>query len=129
MFPNRIKRVEKEVLRVLSDLLRDLKDPRIGSATLTDVSISKDLRSATVFVSTLRPDELTPSLEGLNRAAGVLAHGLGDELDLRRIPRLQFVHDPSLAHGAKIDAILAQALAEDEAAAALRSAEGGTDSD
>jgi len=112
MFPNRIKRVEREVHRVLVDLLREVKDPRVVSATITDVKISKDLRSATVFVSTLDASTLLTALEGLQRAAGMLSHRLGDELDLRRIPRLQFVHDPSLAQGARIDAILASVLPE-----------------
>lgn len=120
MFPNRIKRVEREVLRVLVDLLREVKDPRVQDATLTDVTISKDLRTATVFVSTLRPENLDTVIAGLQHASGMLAHRLGAELDLRRIPRLTFAHDPSLAHGAKIDAILAAALAHDAAVAANR---------
>lgn len=116
MFPNRIKRVEREVHRVLVDLLREVKDPRVVSATITDVKISRDLRSATVFVSTLDASTLSTALEGLQRAAGMLSHRLGDELDLRRIPRLQFVHDPSLAQGARIDAILASVLPDAEEA-------------
>lgn len=120
MFPNRIKRVEREVLRVLVDLLREVKDPRVQDATLTDVTISKDLRTATVYVSTLRPENLDTVIAGLQHASGMLAHRLGAELDLRRIPRLTFMHDTSLAQGAKIDAILAAALAHDAAVAANR---------
>lgn len=122
MFPNRIKRVEREVQRTLADILRELKDPRLEGITITGVEISKDLRQGRVLISALRTETLPGALTALESAAGVIGRLLGQELDLRRIPRFTFLHDPSLAHGAKIDALLASVLpAEQELSAATGS--------
>jgi len=118
MFPERIKRVEREIQRVLADVLRDLKDPRLAGVNITAVEVSKDLRTGRVFISTLKDEELPGALDALQRAAGRIGHALGDELDLRRIPKLSFLHDPTLANAAKIDALLARVVPkEDEGAA------------
>ena len=110
MFPDRIKRVEREIQRTLSDVLRELKDPRVETVVITGVEVSKDLRTGRVLISTLTDTERVGALEALNKAAGRIGHRLGEELDLRRIPRLSFVYDPTLAHGAHIDALLAKVL-------------------
>lgn len=128
MFPERIKRVEREIQRVLADLLRELKDPRVAAVAITGVEVSKDLRTGKVFVSTLKAEDLTGAIEALQRASGWIGHRLGDELELRRIPKLSFVHDPTLIRAARIDALLAQVVpaespAEDDPSVATEPAE------
>jgi ribosome-binding factor A len=85
----------------LAELIsREVKDPRIGFATVTRVELSPDLQHAHVFVSVLgTPEEQQSSLEGLSSAAGFLRHEIGHRLTLWRVPELAFVLD----HGAEAD--------------------------
>ncbi|MEO7994271.1 MAG: 30S ribosome-binding factor RbfA [bacterium] len=113
MFPDRIKRVEREIQRVLAELLREAKDVRLSEAAVTAVEVTKDLRTAQVLISVLHEEQREATLTALQRAAGHLGHRLGEELDLRRIPKLTFAFDPTLASGARIDAILARVVPAD----------------
>ena len=112
----RTERVGEQIRDVLARLLREeVTDPRIGIVTLTHVDVAPDFSNARVYWSALRrqpsaPDEgLAPDPEtvaGLASAAGFLRRGLARELSLRRTPELHFVHDPSLAEGAHVLALL-----------------------
>jgi ribosome-binding factor A len=112
----RTERVGEQIRDVLARLLREeVTDPRIGIVTLTHVDVAPDFSNARVFWSALRsqpsaPDEgLAPdpaTVAGLASAAGFLRRGLARELSLRRTPELHFVHDPSLAEGAHVLALL-----------------------
>ena len=112
----RTERVGEQIRDVLARLLREeVTDPRIGIVTLTRVDVAPDFSNARVYWSALsqRPsaaDEgVTPdpaTVAGLASAAGFLRRGLARELSLRRTPELHFVHDPSLAEGAHMLALL-----------------------
>ncbi|MFV1951712.1 MAG: 30S ribosome-binding factor RbfA [Nitrospinota bacterium] len=104
----RSKRVGGIVLQEISQiLLRDIKDPRIGFATLTGIEVSDDLKYAKVFVSILgEEDEKTNTLKGLQSASGFIRRELGSRIRLRSIPELIFKIDTSLEHGAYINKIL-----------------------
>lgn len=104
------------MLRALSEFLRfDTKDPGLSDVSLTEVELSKDLSVARVYYSLLNPDaDPTPAADGLKRAAGFLRSKLGAVLKVRHIPELRFVHDDSIAHGAEIARLIADATNTDQ---------------
>lgn len=104
MASNRIGRINEEIRKELSDLLRSVKDPRVSAAmlTITHVDTTSDLRYARVYVSALNSDDDKALLKGLKSAAGWLRRELGSRLTLRYTPELQFFLDDSIAHGAHI---------------------------
>ena len=88
-------------------LTRELKDPRIGFATVTRVEVSGDLHHARVLVSVIgSADEQQGTIEGLSSAAGFIRHEIGHRLALRRAPELTFVLDQGADEGEKIQMIL-----------------------
>lgn len=102
---NRIGRINEEIQRELSDQLRRLKDPRVsqvGMVSITRVDTTSDLRYARVYISALNCDDEKALLKGLKSASGYLRHQLGQAIDLRYTPELQFFMDDSIAHGAHI---------------------------
>ena len=102
--PQRLRRVADQIQRELSDLLRtELKDPRVGMITLTEVEVSPDLAYAKVFFTTLADAESLSRIEtGLDRAAGFLRVQLGKRLRLRVTPEIRFTHDPSVERGMRL---------------------------
>ncbi len=108
MASNRIGRINEEIQRELSALLRTLKDPRVsrGMVTITHVDTTTDLRWCRVFVSVLDKEQEKDVIRGLKSAAGYLRRELGMTMSLRYTPELQFVADDSIEHGAHILEIL-----------------------
>ena len=104
MAGNRIGRINEEIQKELSALLRTLKDPRVqgGMVTVTHVDTTTDLRYAKVFVSVLDKAQEKDVVKGLKSAAGYLRRELGATLRLRYTPELQFVADDSIEYGAHI---------------------------
>ena len=101
---NRIGRINEEIQRELSALLRTVKDPRLqsGLVTVTHVDTTSDLRSAKVYISALNKDQEKDMMKGLKSAAGYLRRELGAALRLRYTPELQFIADDSIQQGAHI---------------------------
>ncbi len=112
---SRNQRLGAQLQRSLSELLRfETKDPGLADVSLTVVELSKDLSVAKVFFSLLHPDDdPKPALEGLERAAGFLRRRLGNELTVRHVPELRFVHDDSVAHGVEISRLIQNATNTD----------------
>ena len=109
MASNRIGRINEEIQRELADQLRRLKDPRVsqvGMVSITRVDTTSDLRYARVYISALNCADEKGLMKGLKSAAGYLRHELGQAIDLRYTPELQFFMDDSIAHGAHILALL-----------------------
>ena len=104
MASNRIGRINEEIQRELSSLLRNLKDPRLqnGLLTITHVDTTSDLRYSRIFVSAFNKDQEKEMIKGLKSASGYLRRELGSRLNLRYTPELQFFADNSIAHGAHI---------------------------
>ena len=104
MASNRIDRINEEIRRELSALLRTLKDPRLqsGLVTITHVDTTSDLRYSRIFVSALNKEEEKDVMKGLRSAAGYLRRELGAGLRLRYTPELQFIADDSIEQGAHI---------------------------
>src|ERR1700754_1003316 len=95
----RMRRVDEAVREVLGDAVsHDLKDPRVGFVTVTEVRTSADLRHARVYVSVFgTPEEQQATLEGLASAHGLLQSRIAGELRLKRTPALTFVLDDTAA--------------------------------
>jgi len=111
----RTERLGHQIRVELAELIsRQVKDPRIGFATVTRVELTADLHHARVFVSVLgNPEEQKNNIEGLSSAAGFLRHEIGHRLALRRAPELSFILDHGVEAGEKIE-ILLQQLHEEE---------------
>jgi ribosome-binding factor A len=108
----RMRRVDEAVREVLSDALgqEDLKDPRIGFVTVTDVKTSADLRHARVYVSVLgSTEERDRTLDGLRSAHGILQRRVADELRLKRTPALEFTFDDTAERAERIERLLRDA--------------------
>ena len=113
-FP-RAKRVGQQIQRALSELIRrELRDPRLGMITLTDVRMSPDLSYAKVYYSVLGAD---PHLaqQILTQAADILRGPLGRALGIRHSPELRFVPDELIESGARLSALINQAVKDDVA--------------
>ena len=90
-------------------LLNDIKDPRIGFVTVTDVEMTGDLREAKIFVSIMGGDEqVKNSLEGLQSALGFIRREIGKRIRLRFTPEISFALDTSLDYGDHIQKLLLQ---------------------
>jgi ribosome-binding factor A len=116
MTSGRMRRVDEAVRQVIGDVVAgDLKDPRVGFVTVTDVRTSADLRHARVYVSVLgadggasTPDEREASLSGLRSAHGYLQGRLAGELRLKRTPTLEFIYDETTDRAMRVDELIAQ---------------------
>jgi ribosome-binding factor A len=91
----------------------DLKDPRVGFVTVTDVKTSADLRHARVYVSVLgeggrpsEPEQREATLEGLRSAHGFLQARVAGELRLKRTPALEFHYDDTTDRALRVDALI-----------------------
>jgi ribosome-binding factor A len=111
----RSRRVAQQIQRALSELLRrEVRDPRLGMVTLTEVRVSNDLSHARVYYSVLGA-EREQAQEVLDAAADLLRGPLGRALRLRHSPELRFVPDELIEGGARMSALIKQAVRDDEA--------------
>jgi ribosome-binding factor A len=104
----RLQRVNQLIREEISHLIqRELKDPRLGFVTVTEVDVAKDLRTAKVYVSVLGSDsQWQSSLQALESARGYIRSWLLPRLRLRSVPHLTFHPDRSMAHAAHIQTVL-----------------------
>ncbi|MBB6091910.1 ribosome-binding factor A [Povalibacter uvarum] len=113
-FP-RHRRVAQQIQRALSDLIRrEIRDPRLGMLTLTEVRVSSDLSYATVYYSVLNANR-EEAHEVLIAAADILRGPLGRALGLRHAPELRFVADELIESGAHLSALISKAVNDDVA--------------
>ena len=105
---NRINRINEEIQKELSSLIRTLKDPRIQNTmiSLTRVEPTPDLRYTKVYVSFLQEDKAEGAMKGLQSAAGFLRRELGNALNLRYTPQIMWALDDSITYGAKMLALI-----------------------
>jgi len=103
-----ILRINEDIQRELSALLREIKDPRInqGMISITAVDTTSDLSQAKVYLSVYDLKSKPDFIKGLKSAAGHLRYELGRALSLRHTPQLHFELDKSLERGANIASIL-----------------------
>ena len=112
----RPERLAEAIKKEISELLREeLKDPRIGFASITSVEVSRDLRYANVFVSVLGESEQQKiTVETLQGAQGFIRGELGKRIRLRYTPEINFTLDQSISHGSRIIALMKKVRAKDE---------------
>ncbi len=108
--PNRGYRVADQIQRDLSELIRELKDPRVGMVTLHAVEVSPDYAHAQVYFSVLVGD--APDTEtALNEAAGYLRNGLFKRLQIHTVPTLHFHFDRTTERAAELNILINRANA------------------
>jgi ribosome-binding factor A len=112
--PERMRRINESVRRVLSEAVGQLKDPRIGFVTVTGVQTSQDLRHARVFVSVLGSErKRIATMTGLQAAHSVLQARLASELRMKRTPQLAFEYDPSVERGVRMTKLIDELAPDD----------------
>jgi len=102
-------RMNEEIKKVVSEIIRDMKDPRVSAmATITQAEITPDLKYAKLRVSVYEQDEEArkASVDALNHAAGFIARELGRRMQIRRLPALKFTLDTSIEYSVHIAQIL-----------------------
>jgi ribosome-binding factor A len=112
MGSHRVERVAAQLRQEISEIIvRDLKDPRVGMATITEVKLSPDLRNATVKVSVLGEDDgRQAAIDGLEHAKGFIRRELGLRLsNLRFAPDLHFQLDEGVAYSVRVSQLLREA--------------------
>ncbi|HET9448391.1 MAG TPA: 30S ribosome-binding factor RbfA [Steroidobacteraceae bacterium] len=113
-FP-RAKRIAQQIQQTLSELIRrEVRDPRLGMVTLTEVRVAPDLGSAKVFFSVLGADP-QQAKEILEAAAPMLRGPLGRALGIRHSPELRFVQDELIESGARLSELIQKAVKDDAA--------------
>ncbi len=112
--PQRALRVADQIQKDLSELIAfEVKDPRVGMITLTEVQLTPDYAHAKIFFTTLndKPEALAQTVDGLSKAAGFLRAQLGKRLHIHTLPQLHFLHDSSTARGIELSNLIDQANA------------------
>ena len=126
----RIEKLQELIKQEMSKmLLKELKDPRIGFVTVTDVEMTGDLREAKIYVSVMGGEEqVKSSLEGLNSALGFIRREIGHRIRLRFTPEISFALDTSLDYGDHIQKLLLQVEGENKNADNAQAGGGETQS-
>ena len=126
----RIEKLQELIKQEMSKmLLKELKDPRIGFVTVTDVEMTGDLREAKIYVSIMGgAEQVKSSLEGLNSALGFIRREIGHRIRLRFTPEISFSLDTSLDYGDHIQKLLLQVEGENKNADNAQAGGGETQS-
>jgi ribosome-binding factor A len=108
MSTGRMRRVDEAIRQVIGDALAsDLKDPRVGFVTVTDVKTSSDLSHARVYVSVFGDDDVrADTMAGLRHAHGFLQRRIAGQLKLKRTPTLEFAYDDTSERAMRLDALI-----------------------
>lgn len=106
----RTQQIGEEIQHILSEIIQyELKDPRVGFATVVGVDVSADLQHAKVRISVLDAAERTETMAALERAKGFMRHQLAQQMrHMRSVPELHLVLDTSLDYSMYIDEVLRQ---------------------
>jgi len=113
----RSERVSGQLRRELAQLIQsEVKDPAVGLVSVSDVEVSRDLSHAKVYVTVFNASDAANNIRALKRAAGFLRSRLGQELRMRNIPQLHFLHDDSVEKGQHMDELIEAALKSDRTA-------------
>lgn len=111
-------RINQEVVRELAEIIRELKDPRIGMMTsVMDAYVATDLKTCKVYISVLGDEkQRDDTMKGLESAKGFIRHELAERLNLRNTPELTFVLDRSIERGVEMSKLIDEVRAKDEKA-------------
>ena len=123
---SRASRVAEQIRRELAELIaREVNDPRLRSAIVSRVEVTRDLAQAKVFVTPEGENEVATVLRAFAKAGGFLRHGLATRLKGRTVPRLVFSHDKALEEAAQLARLLesSAAVTKDETSRRLNNCE------
>lgn len=110
MASRRPERVSGLLLETIAEtLFREVKDPRVSTVSLTGVRISPDLKTAKVFFTLRRKEDLADAMAGLRKATGFIRRQIAGRLQLRYVPELEFLHDETLENVNRLESLLRQA--------------------
>ncbi|WP_410016509.1 30S ribosome-binding factor RbfA [Sodalis sp. C49] len=116
---SRTQRVAQEMQKEIAIILqREIKDPRVGMATVSGVEVSRDLAYAKVFVTFLNdnePQQIKIGITALQDASGFIRSLLGKAMRLRVVPELTFSYDNSLVEGMRMSNLVSQVVQKDRA--------------
>lgn len=116
MVKQRSQRLGELIKKEISDiLLKEVKDPRIGFVSVTDVEVSGDLRHAKVFVSVYGDEnERQATMEGLEKATGFIRKLIGERIKIHHTPEIMFRYDNSIEHGVHISKLIDEIKEKEE---------------
>ena len=111
----RYERVSSELRKIVSEIIENrIKDSRLKGVVVTDLVLSKDLRHAKIFVSSINQDiKRSIIIKILDNAKGYIKNIISDEVRLRYMPEFHFLYDESADYGFKIDNLLKEVKSED----------------
>ena len=113
----RADRVSQQLQREIAVILqREIKDPRVGMATVSDVELTRDLQHAKVFVTFFlnEEDNIEAGIKVLNDASGYIRILLGKAMKLRVVPEIRFVYDKTLVEGMRISNLITNTVRDDQ---------------
>ncbi len=115
----RSDRVAQELQKEIAVILqREVKDPRIGMVTVSDVEVSRDLAYAKIFVTFLFDNDqsvIEQGMKGLEKASPYIRSLVGKAMRLRIVPELRFIYDQSLVEGMRMSNLVSNVIKNDEA--------------
>ena len=112
---SRSERMAEQLRRELAEIVRDeIKDPRLGFVSFTEVRMSRDLSHAVIYCSVLNAEDQTESIETLNRAVGFIRKEIARRIRARIVPTLKFAIDDSVVRGAAMDSLISKAIQNDK---------------
>ena len=111
----RSDRMAEQLRRELAEIVRDeIKDPRLGFVSFTEVRMSRDLSHAVIYCSLFNHDNQQEAIDVLNRAVGFIRKEIGSRIRARIVPTLKFVIDESVVRGAVMDDLISEAINSDK---------------
>lgn len=112
---SRSERMAELLRRELAEIVRDeIKDPRLGFVSFTEVRMSRDLSHAVIYCSVLNSEDQSESIEVLNRAVGFIRKEIARRIKARIVPTLKFAIDDSIIRGAAMDSLISKAMKNDK---------------
>ncbi|RKZ66145.1 MAG: 30S ribosome-binding factor RbfA [Gammaproteobacteria bacterium] len=111
----RSDRMAEQLRRELAEIVRDeIKDPRLGFVSFTEVRMSRDLSHAVIYCSIFNSEKQQEAIDVLNRAVGFIRKEIGRRIRARIVPTLKFTIDESVTRGAEMDDLISKAIGRDK---------------
>ncbi|NOR43696.1 MAG: 30S ribosome-binding factor RbfA [Gammaproteobacteria bacterium] len=111
----RSDRMAEQLRRELAEIVRDeIKDPRLGFVSFTEVRMSRDLSHAVIYCSLLNSEKQQEAIDVLNRAVGFIRKEIGRRIRARIVPTLKFTIDESVERGVEMDDLISKAISRDK---------------
>ena len=111
----RSDRMAEQLRRELAEIVRDeIKDPRLGFISFTEVRMSRDLSHAVIYCSLLNSEKQQEAIDVLNRAVGFIRKEVGRRIRARIVPTLKFTIDESVTRGVEMDDLISKAISRDK---------------